>query len=95
MTSTSNPTATTRNPAHRLSVRIMGLLAKGREALASGNLGLADDYLSTAEGLAIDLPTYCQELAGPAIDSLADRITAASIAAHNLRKTEGAFSYAG
>lgn len=91
MNETTNPT----NPNARLTKRIQTALGHGREALDKGQIDLADEYLATAEGLAEDLAPAWAEMAAPALDSLGDAITAASIVAHNARKVEGAFSYAG
>lgn len=88
-----NSTATI-NPNRRLSTRIMTALGKGREALGKGNIDLADEYLATAEGLALDLAPEWMLMAQPALDGLGDAITAAQIAAHKARQGEGAFSYA-
>lgn len=89
-----NDAPTTINPNKRLSARIQTALRKGREALAAGLTDLADDYLTTAEGLAEDLAPEWKVMASPALDGLADAIVARQAETHNARKGEGAFSYA-
>lgn len=90
MNETTNPASTNR----RLSARIRTALDKGTAALDQGLTDLADEYLTTAEGLYEDLTPAWQAAAGPALDALGDAIVARQSKTHAARKGEGAFSYA-